>query len=239
MKLQQAVILAGGKGLRLQEKTKACPKGLLDVDGRPILDHIIYHLSLHGITEVIIAGGYRFNDFLVFADTKSRYGVNVNVVDTGLHTNNAGRILSLESNIMSEPFLLCWCDALSDINFTAMYQQHINSEAEVTLAAVHPPARFGDLVLKGNKVTSYAEKSKQTERWISGGYYVVNRSALSRITSSESSWEYDVLTAISSQQKLDAYRHSGNWQCMDTVYEHEYLNELAKNNKSFWPQPAN
>lgn len=124
MTIHQAVILAGGRGLRLREHTHSLPKALLPVGDRPILDHILYHLSLYGIKRIVIAGGYRFADLLKQGFNENRYGMRVEAIDTGLHADTGGRIGALRDTLDPEPFLLSWCDALSNIDFGARTMPH-------------------------------------------------------------------------------------------------------------------
>lgn len=237
MTIKQAVILAGGRGLRLQELTGTEPKALLKIGSHSMLELIVYHLSLHGIENVVIAGGYRCADLEASGIRNNNFGVSVQIADTGLETNTGERVLAVSGKLVAGPFLLCWCDALSDLDFSLMITQHLQSDAPVTLAAVHPPARFGDLALDQQRVVSYAEKASQLERWISGGYFAVDPDALAMISGPDSSWEHDVLTPLASQGKLDAYRHEGAWRCMDTIYEHHALNHLLDSGEAFWPRP--
>ena len=233
--IDQAVILAGGRGMRLQEHTHSIPKALLPVGDRPIIDHIIYHLSRHSIRRLVIAGGYRYADLAASGLAGSKYGVEIELVDSGQDTNTGGRVAAVSKHLADAPFLLCWCDAVSNLDFTAMISQHEQSNALVTLGAVNPPARFGDLTLEGNQVTSYAEKPRQSDRWISGGYFVVEPKVVPMISGPQSSWEFDVLTRLADRGQLAAFRYSGLWQCMDTVHEHALLNSLFHSDQAFWP----
>jgi len=235
-----AIILAGGKGLRLRELTYACPKGLLPIGDSSLVDHIICHLAEHHVDSVTIAAGYRCNDYQVHFEQATNTPLPVKVVDTGLEVETGGRLKRLKKSVFDqrsngEPILLCWSDGLSDLDISAMLAQHIASNNLVTLAAVPPPARFGDLQLDGNSVTNFAEKQPHADRWINGGYFIIDASILTYISGDSSSWEYEVLSTLSDQGRLGAYRHHGNWACMDTVHEHSELNELAKTDQAFWP----
>ena len=233
----QAVILAGGRGSRLNEKTNALPKAMLTIGEAPILDHIIHHLIQSGVEQIIVASGYRHEIIEKHVQQTSYANVAVEVVNTGLNTNTGGRLKALENYLQGHAFIMCWCDAVSNININALYELHMTSDVLVTIAAVHPPARFGELALKGNQVISYAEKALQKDRWISGGYFVVETSVLDKIKGSDSSWEYDVLASLADTGQLQAYQHHDQWQCMDTVHEYDLLNELFSKGNAFWPLP--
>ncbi len=237
--IEHACILAGGRGTRMLGSTEEQPKTLMKIGGAFLLDHILVHLAQSGVRRVSIAGGYKIDELARQGFDQERHGLALQLVDTGLDTNTAGRVLAMREQIGGQPFLLCWSDAVSNIDFTAMCAQHLADSAMLTLAAVHPPQRFGALQLTGNKVTHYAEKQRQSDHWVSGGYFVVNPEVLQLISGAESSWEHDVLTPISERGALHAYRHDGEWQCMDMQTEWHYLNQLIEQGNAFWPLATN
>lgn len=234
--IKQACILAGGRGMRLQERTKNLPKALMPIGCLTMLDYILIHLARHGIEHVVVAGGYLVDALISQGFNQPRHGLSLELVDTGLVADTGGRIKAVQSRLGAEAFLLCWCDALSDLDFSALVAQHRNSDALVTLAAVHPPPRYGDLQISGKKVVDYAEKARQINRWISGGYFVVEPEVVDSIDSPNTSWERDVLTRLTQQGQLDAYQHWGEWQCMDTLHELKLLQQLQNSGGAFWPQ---
>lgn len=234
-----AMILAGGRGQRLSELTHATPKGLLKVGDWTLLDLIVHHLATNGVDKVSIAGGFKVEQIQQhFAQTGA--AIPVDVVDTGSDTNTAGRIKRLleHDNDVDQACILCWSDGLSNIDFKAMLKQHAGQRCLVTLGAVHPPARFGELQIELGRVTSYSEKAAQLERWVSGGYFIIDPNVIDQIAGDNSSWEHDVLPSLVANCELAAYQHAGAWQCMDTLYEHELLNYLHASGQAFWPVPG-
>ncbi|GHA18689.1 glucose-1-phosphate cytidylyltransferase [Arenicella chitinivorans] len=236
--IEHACILAGGRGTRMLGGAEQQPKTLMRVGGVFLLDHILVHLATSGVQRVTIAGGYKVEHLERHGFNRPRHGLDLQLIDTGLDTNTGGRVLALSSAIGDQPFLLSWSDAVSNVDFAAMCAQHQADSAELTLAAVHPPQRFGALRLHDRTVTHYTEKQRQSDHWVSGGYFVVNPSVLKMITGPECSWEHDVLTPLSQGGRLQAYRHEGDWQCMDIQSEWQYLNELVAQDRAFWPLPA-
>lgn len=224
--------------MRLQERTQDLPKALMPIGSLTMLDYILVHLARDGIERVVIGGGYRFNALVDQGFNQARHGLSIKLVDTGLVADTGGRVKAVQALLEKGSFLLCWCDALSNLDFRALIEQHQSSEALVTLAAVHPPPRYGDLQISGQTVVDYAEKEPQLNRWISGGYFVVEPEVVDLINTPSTSWERDVLTQLTQRGELDAYQHNGQWQCMDTLQELNYLQQLQISGDAFWPQPA-
>src|SRR5579864_4036465 len=141
----KAVILAGGFGTRLSEMTNGTPKPMLEIGGKPILWHIMKTYAHHGITEFVIALGYKAEEikkyFLNFYAFNNHISLNlekgktiihegkqpkwqIHLVDTDLHTQTGGRVKRLKEWIGNETFLLTYGDGLADIDIQKLIQFH-------------------------------------------------------------------------------------------------------------------
>jgi glucose-1-phosphate cytidylyltransferase len=223
------VVLAGGRGIRMGSLTEAVPKPLVEIGGQPILWHILQLYEAAGIQKCVIAAGY-------LADRIGRkFGGSpkVDVVDTGLSTNTAGRVRRLAS-YLTETFCLTYGDGLSDVQIADVVEFHRRHGRVATITAVRPPARFGALTFTGDQVTRFLEKSSVAEGWINGGFMVFERRVLDWITDDSSSLEYDVLPKLAAEGQLVGYRHQGFWQCMDTADDVDYLNSVWSHGRPPW-----
>ncbi len=99
------------------------------------------------------------------------------------------------------------------------------------MTAVRPPARFGALKIKGNKVKYFKEKSKIDEGWINGGFFVMEGKFLNYIKNDKTYLEREPLEKITKKKELVAFKHEGFWQCMDTIRDKKILEEAIKNKK--------
>ena len=192
----KVVILAGGFGTRLSEYTESIPKPMVPVGGKPILWHIMHRYAMFGHKDFIIALGYKAevvkNYFLSMRSVNSDFTLDmssgsiqiheeskidwkVTLVDTGLDTMTGGRVKRLQKFIGDDNFMLTYGDGLSDINFEKLIQFHANHEKFITVSAVRPIARFGELSLNDDLVTSFQEKPQVAKGWINGGFVVFNR----------------------------------------------------------------
>ena len=168
----KVVILAGGFGTRLSEYTKTMPKPMVKINKKPIIVHIMEHYANYGFDNFYVALGYKgavIKDY--FNNNKFKW--NVNLVDTGLKTMTGGRLKRLQKWLGNETFLMTYGDGLSNVNLKNLLKFHKKNKKLVTLTAVRPPARFGAIKLKGNKVKTFKEKDKMDEGWINGGFFVI------------------------------------------------------------------
>jgi len=253
----KAVILAGGLGTRLSEETSLKPKPMVEIGGKPILWHIMKMYSHHGINEFIICLGYKgymIKDFFMnYAAQTSDLTVNlatnektfhhnrsepwkVTLVDTGENTMTGGRLKRLKEHLKDEDtFCMTYGDGVCDVNINDVIATHKKHGKLATLTAVQPVERYGVLELDGNnKISSFKEKPENTHTYINGGFFVLSNKVLDYIDGDHNMFEREPLEAIAKSDNLYAYKHSGFWQCMDTLRDKTYLEELIKNEKAPW-----
>jgi len=253
----KAVILAGGLGSRLSEETALRPKPMVEVGGRPILWHIMNILAAHGVTEFIIALGYKGEIakqyFLNFYAINSDISIDlssgvtavhengnqpvwkVHLVDTGLYTQTGGRLKRLEKWLADdETFMFTYGDGVADLDIAALLKFHKAHGKLATVTIVRSPARFGRIVLEDDRVIEFYEKPEASEGWINGGYFVLNRDAINYVDGDDTIWERDPVERLAREGELMGYRHYGFWSCMDTIKEKNMLEELWASGKAPW-----
>jgi glucose-1-phosphate cytidylyltransferase len=161
-------------------------------------------------------------------------GWTVELVETGLETQSGGRIKRLAPYLDAAPFMLTWCDGLSDVDLHRLRAFHEAQGRLVTLTAIHPPARFGRLRLVGDHVAAFQEKVVDESDWINGAFFVVEPGVFEYIGGDDTSWERGPLARLAAEGELVAYRHEDFWQCMDTLHEAEYLGGLWEEGAAPW-----
>ena len=226
----KCVILAGGKGTRISELSKDIPKPMIKVLGKPIIFRLIMHYCKFGIKEFIIAAGYKKKVLETFFKNKKSKKFKIKVIDTGLKTMTGGRIKRLKKYLGNKPFLLTYGDGLSNINIKKLINFHKKNKKIATLTAVRPPARFGAIKIKGNKIRYFKEKSKLDEGWINGGFFVFENKIFDYLKSDQTYLEREPLQKISKKGELYAFEHNGFWQCMDTLRDKEILEKKLQKN---------
>lgn len=252
----KVVILAGGLGTRLSEMTELVPKPMVPIGGKPIIWHIMQTYANFGYKDFVVALGYKAETvkeyFLHYRSLSSDFSVNlgsgevrtcqtepidwqVALVDTGVNTMTGGRIKRLKSYIGDETFMLTYGDGVANVDIDRLMAFHRRHGKMVTVTAVHPGARFGELDIDGDEVHSFREKPQLTHGWINGGFFVVQPEFLDLIEGDETLLEHEPMEQVADMGELVAYKHDGFWQCMDTKRDHALLEELwAKGEAPWW-----
>lgn len=226
----KVVILAGGLGTRLAEYTGSIPKPMVPIGGEPILLHIMNIYKKFGFKDFYIALGYKGYLIKKFFK-KKKIKLNVKLIETGSKTLTGGRLKRLKKYIGNETFLLTYGDGVSNVNLNNLIKFHKKKKSIVTVTAVHPPARFGEIILKNNKVLSFKEKPQTQNGWINGGFFVMEPSFFEYIKNDKTILEKEPLENIAKKGKLSAFKHNGFWACMDTKRDKINLDKLCKKNK--------
>ena len=243
----KVVILAGGFGTRLSEYTDMIPKPMVQIGGIPILIHLMNYFSKYGHNEFIIALGYKadyvkdyfsryhsiLSDYTVdLSDGSIKYHNKnslkwkVSLINTGIDSMTGGRIKRLKKLIGNENFFMTYGDGLCDVNLSELLDFHKKSKNIVTVTAVHPVARFGELIIdQNNNVSSFKEKPQVEQGYINGGFFVMEPSFIDFIEDDNSVLEKEPLEKAVSKNKLGAFKHHGFWQCMDSKRDKDFLED--------------
>jgi glucose-1-phosphate cytidylyltransferase len=253
----KAVILAGGLGTRISEETALKPKPMVEIGGKPILWHIMKLYSSYGINDFVICCGYKgyvikeyfANYFLHMSDVTFDMSKNsmevheryaepwrVTLVDTGEFTMTGGRLKRVAQYLKDEEsFCFTYGDGVGDVNIRKLIEFHKNRGLLATLTSVYPPGRFGALdIQKDDQVTTFKEKPKGDGAQINGGFFVLSPKVIDLIDDDKTVWEQDPLEALANSKQLNAYRHSGFWQPMDTLRDKQLLEDLWAAGKAPW-----
>tara|TARA_B100000886_G_scaffold339584_1_gene305518 strand:- start:2691 stop:3458 length:768 start_codon:yes stop_codon:yes gene_type:complete len=252
----KTIILAGGFGTRMSEYTELVPKPMIEIGQKPILWHIMRMYSHFGYKDFCVALGYKAEiikkyfldyhlnnvDFSIDlssgkTETLKQFSENwnINLIDTGLNTMTGGRLKRLKEYIdPDQPFLMTYGDGVSNVDINKLVEFHKSHQKLVTMTAVRPPARFGELDLKNGKVNSFIEKPQLDQGWINGGFFVIEPKFLEYIEGDEIMLEREPLEKATEEGELMAFKHEGFWQCMDTKRDYQFLEKLWSNDEAPW-----
>jgi glucose-1-phosphate cytidylyltransferase len=230
----KVAILCGGRGTRLRERTESIPKALVEIGGRPILWHVISIYAAQGFREFLLLTGYKGEQIEGWAAAEQwPAAVSVRALDTGLDTPTGGRIKLAEGALGGEPFCATYADGVADIDLAALADSHRDSGAAATVTVVRPMLQFGVLDLaEDGRVRGFHEKPVM-DRWINGGFFWFEPKVLDYLTA-DSVLEREPLERLTSDGELNAYRHTGFWDCMDTYKDAVLLNDLWASGDPPW-----
>ena len=228
----KCVILAGGKGTRISEYTKSIPKPMIKIGSKPMIEHIINYYIKYGFKDFIIAGGYKYSVIKDYFKKKNS-SVKIRVINTGISSLTGKRIMKLK-NELKNTFMLTYGDGLSNVDLNKLLKFHKKNKKKITMTAVHPPARFGELEINNNIVKKFEEKPQLQKGWINGGFFVVEPEFLKFIGNKNVMLERSPMSKAVKTKNLAAFKHTDFWFCMDTLRDKKVLEEMIKNKKSPW-----
>ena len=251
------VILCGGKGTRLKEKTEEVPKVLVEIGGRPILWHIMKMYSAFGFNDFILCLGHlghRVKESLIeesgwrLGDCRLQVGSpngpkltrldapepwDIVFADTGLETNTGGRIKKIQKYIREEDFMVTYGDGLSDVDLGELAAFHRRHKKIATVTSVNPASTFGMMTVeRDGRVSAFQEKPRLGS-WINGGFFVFRRAVFDYLEET-SVLEREPLQRLAGEGELYAHRHEGFWACMDTYKDTVHLNQMWEAGTAKW-----
>jgi len=254
----KVVIFAGGFGTRLMEETDSRPKPMVEIGGKPILWHILKIYEHYGYNDFVICLGYKatyikeyfYNYYLHNSDITIELANNnikvhysetesfkITLIDTGLHTNTAGRLKRIEKYVKNETFMLTYGDGVSDVNISELVKFHRTHGRLVTLTSIQTPGRYGNLEINSKgEVNDFVEKPQGDGMWINGGFFVLEPGIFKYLEGNmdQVQWEKGPLVSIAKDKQLAAFKHYGFWKCMDALRDRIELEELWNINQAKW-----
>jgi len=254
----KVVILCGGMGTRLREETEYKPKPMVEIGGKPILWHIMKIYAHQGFKDFILCLGYKGemiksyfynyeilnNDFTIELGNYKRIeihsnhkekGWRVTLADTGERALKGARIKRIEKYVSGDLFMLTYGDGVADINLHELLAFHKSHGRIGTVTGVRPPSRFGEMMIKDNRVVAFTEKPQVSEGLINGGFFIFNRKIFDYLSDDDNcDFEVGPLERLAKDGELMVYEHKGEWACMDTYRDMLYLNKLWESGKAFW-----
>lgn len=209
--VQQALILAGGRGTRLGALTETCPKPLLNVGGTPFIHYLIWLLGLHGVRKFVLSTGYRSEMFraAIPADSNPEREVVHSIETEPLGTGGA---IAFARPLLDDIFLVLNGDTIFDIDHQALaatLKSAPRAMASVALRHVEDTSRYGRVTLDGDLVRSFGEKAASGPGWINGGIYCLKRAAADFLPQSPCSVERDLFPRLAQSGELAGHTFDG------------------------------
>ena len=252
-------ILCGGLGTRLKEETELRPKPMVRIGNKPILWHIMRWYSHHGFDRFVLCAGFKAEVikqyFLAYASMNSDFTIHlktndvtvhsidhsddweVTVANTGELTMTGGRVARAMDRFLgpAEHFAVSYGDGLTDADLAAELEFHLAHGKIGTVLGIHPPSRFGEFRLDGDRAAEFAEKPAFRDRWINGGFMFFRRDFRRYLSTDESCvLEREPLVRLTDDDQLCVFQHTDFWACMDTQRDMDQLNGIWDTGKAPW-----
>jgi len=220
--IKKAVLLAAGRGTRMRDLTEALLKPMLEVRGKPVLQHIVEGLRDHGLTSLLIVVGWRADVVKQFFGDGSKLGVKI---DYEMQTvqDGTGRVVALAQNFVgADPFLLSYGDILiAPENYRRIRDALAGAEAVISVKRSDDVSQGGAVFINEKfELTDLREKPRPgepTSPWYNAGVYAFQRSIFDYIAKLEPSprGEYELTDAIRNLalggKKVQAIEIAGDW----------------------------
>lgn len=195
----KAIILAGGKGLRLRQIIEDIPKPMADIGGKPFLEYLVLFLKKWGITDIIIAVGFKKEAIKPYFATGKKWGVNITYSVEREPLGTAGALKRAIIGTSGKQFIVLNGDSFLDIDFNKLIYFHKQKKSLVTLSLlkVKDAARYGRVKINSSsQIIEFSEKCRKGKGLINGGVYLMERDVVKFIPEGNVSLENQVLPLI-------------------------------------------
>lgn len=253
----KVVILAGGRGVRIGEETQFRPKPMIEIGGKPILWHIMENYYQYGFREFVICCGYkgdmikdyflkynrRYSDLTVYFETgdveyeyRQERPWQVTMVNTGLDTLTAGRLLRVRNYLGDAPFLLTYGDGVANLDIDKLLEFHQAAGGSLTISMTKPEGRFGTIRLEPetHRVLGFQEKERDAENFVNIGFMVCEPQIFDYLGDGTEMLERGPFERMVEAGQMTAYEHTGFWSPMDSMKDKKYLEELWNRGNAPW-----
>lgn len=262
--IKTAMILCGGQGTRLRDVTESLPKPMVPIGSYPILWHIMKTYAAFGVTRFILCLGYKKETFVDYflnyharaTDVTIKLGQNpdvryhgsygeenweVTLADTGESAMTGARVARAAKYLRPDEssFFLTYGDGVANIDISALWARHTQTQHQLTVTAVHPAGRFGEMSMDNEGVVrGFHEKPQTEEGFINGGYMVIEKQFIADYLTQDERLilEQEPMRNAARDGVMGSYEHNGFWQCMDTAREYKILNDLWATGKAPWTE---
>ncbi len=207
--LKQALILVGGLGSRLGERTATVPKPLLEVGGRPFLDYLLEEVARYGTFErILLLSGHLGNQVSERYDGKRWRSSKIKVVREPGPLGTGGALLNVR-DLLDPVFLLLNGDSFFDINLLDLGAEPLGPQiiARMALKSEHAGERYGRVALDGDRVASFLPPSAASQGPINAGIYVLSRRLLDWLPQAPCSLEGEALPRLAEKRLIEARRY--------------------------------
>lgn len=225
-RVNQAVILVGGKGLNMRPFTFEMPKGLFPVGGRPILEHIVERLKKYEIRDIIFSIGHLGEKIREHFGDGKKFDVKITYVDESKEAGTGGALVLAKKYLKGESFLVIHGDILIDINLSDLvaFHKEQGTVGTIALTSVVDPSSFGEVILHGARIKQFIEKpekGRQTSQLINSGLYVFDKEIFDYLPKAGNCLLEDIFSKLAQNRQLSGFLFAGRWVDIGTPQSYE------------------
>ena len=224
--ISQAIILAGGRGAKMQPLTLETPKSLFPIKGKPILEYSIRLLRENSIKDITIVVGFKGERIREYFGDGSRFSVRITYVDEGQPAGTGGALSLAKHFITNDSFIVLYADVLIRIDLNSLIKFHQEQEKIGTIALTTSPeaSDYGQVLLNGPEITEFVEKPKktqQTSQLINAGLFIFKPEILDYFPKKKCFLLEDLFPKLAKERNLAGYNFDGKWFDVGTPKTYE------------------
>lgn len=218
MKIDTAVVLAGGQGDRLKPLTNGIPKAMVEINNKPLLQWVIEWLKKNEVTEIVLGVAYLKEKIMNYFGDGQKFGVNIKYsVHTVEGGTGEGFRLAISRYVQKQTFFALNGDQITDLKLKDFASFHIRSNSVATIAAGMLRCPYGHLQIDtDNNVSGFLEKPHCNHMSCNTGLYVFNRQILGYLPETGDVEKTAFLT-LTKDHLLKAYMHKGLFITVNTL----------------------
>lgn len=252
----KVVLFCGGLGMRLREYSEGIPKPMVPIGYHPVLWHLMKYYAHFGHREFILCLGYRAdavkdyflhyneclsNDFVLSDGGASVKLLNrdiadwkITFVDTGMHTNIAGRLMAVREHLAGEDvFLANYADGLCDLPLNEYIDAIAERNKIASFICVRPTTAFHIVSFREDGIVKHVQELGRSGIWMNGGFFVFRKEIFQYIKEGEELIN-EPFARLIREGELITQKYDGFWKSMDTLKDKQQLDEMSAQDDAPW-----
>lgn len=225
----QAIILAGGKGERLRPFTDNCPKGMIKIEGRPILEYQLEWLKKYKVKKIVFACGYLHKVIKDYFGDGSRFSLEISYSVEGEPLGRGGAVKKAWSQVTSnEPIIVTNGDVYTEMDLSKALSTHREKKGIIATLCLFPyKSPYGIVRINEKDLVEDFDEKRTLPYWVNGGIYIFEKEVRDYLPD-KGDHETSTFPKLAKKELMYGYKSLDYWRGIDTIKD---LNEFAFDRK--------
>tara|TARA_B110000977_G_scaffold682_1_gene952 strand:- start:3818 stop:5026 length:1209 start_codon:yes stop_codon:yes gene_type:complete len=225
--IKQAVIFCGGLGSRLGNITKKVPKPMVDVNGKPFLEHLLIQLKKNGISKILLLVGYKSEIIKSYFGTGKRFNIKISYSYMPKETETGTRLFVVKQKL-KDKFILLYCDNYSSLNIHKLNSQFIKLKKSILFSLVKK--KVGNCQFnKKKELVNYYKKKSIKNNFVEIGYMIIAKKILNHLKKSDKDFS-NFLIKISNKNLIGGIINNNGYASIGDKKRLQVTKKLFLNN---------
>jgi histidinol-phosphate phosphatase family protein len=227
--IKQAVILCGGLGSRLGEITKILPKPMVDVVGKPFLEHLIIQLKKNGIKEVYLLVGYKNEIIKNYFGNGKKFNIRIKYSYMPSYIKTGTRLYKVK-NQLNKKFILLYCDNYSSLNIHKLNSEFTKLKKNILVSLVKKNNGNCNYE-KALSSVIYSKKRSKKNSFVEIGYMIMSKNILKSLKNTDKDFS-DFLLKISKRNEIAGIVNENSYLSIGDKKRLNITRKLFSNNNT-------